>query len=112
MDRRPLPDLAEVFDHHGVCWGAYQTFRQLLEEDWRVSETNPVFREVDQPGLGMVRVGGSPLRYSALAATPPQRAPQLGEHTEAILAEVLGLAPHEIGALFDRGIVAGPAIAL
>jgi 2-methylfumaryl-CoA isomerase len=105
---RPLSTLAEVFDHHGVCWGAYQTFRQLLEEDWRVSEANPVFRDVEQPGLGKLRIGGSPLQFSAFEVAPPKPAPRLGEHTESILAEDLGLGGGEIAALFDRRIVAGP----
>jgi 2-methylfumaryl-CoA isomerase len=105
---RPLAALASVFDDHGVCWGAYQTFRQLLEEDWRVSETNPVFRDVDQPGLGKLRIGGSPLHFSAFSDAPPLPAPRLGQHTEAILADELGLAASEIGRLFDAGVVAGP----
>jgi len=32
----------------------------------------------------------------------------LGEHTEQILAEVLGLSEREIGSLHDRGVVSGP----
>jgi 2-methylfumaryl-CoA isomerase len=105
---RTLPEVAEVFDRYGVCWGAYQTFAQLLEEDWRVSDANPVFRDVEQPGLGKLRVGGSPLSFSALAREDPGPAPQLGEHSEQILAEDLGLSSHEIAELRDRGVVAGP----
>ena len=33
-------------------------------------------------------------------------APALGEHTEAVLADVLGLAGAEIGRLYDDGVVA------
>jgi 2-methylfumaryl-CoA isomerase len=36
------------------------------------------------------------------------RAPVLGEHTEEVLADVLGLSGSEIGRLYDGGIVAGP----
>jgi 2-methylfumaryl-CoA isomerase len=32
----------------------------------------------------------------------------LGEHTDEILAEELGLSAAEIGALHDAGVVAGP----
>jgi 2-methylfumaryl-CoA isomerase len=106
---RTMPAIAEVFDRHGVCWGAYQTFAQLLTEDWRVSDANPVFRDVDQPGIGKVRVGGSPLTFGALGREEPGPAPLLGQHTEQVLAEELGLSAHEIARLRDRGIVAGPA---
>jgi len=106
---RTLAEVAEVFDAHGVCWGAYQTFQQLLDEDWRVSEANPVFWDIEQPGIGKVRVGGSPLSFSAAERLDPAPAPVLGQHTEQILAEELGLGTSEIGRLFDEGVVAGPA---
>jgi 2-methylfumaryl-CoA isomerase len=106
--QRTLADVATEFDRLGVAWGAYQTFSQLLDEDWRVSEKNPVFRDVDQPGLGTVRMGGSPLSFAEIAREDPRPAPRLGQHSEEILSQDLGLATHEVASLFDRGIVAGP----
>jgi 2-methylfumaryl-CoA isomerase len=92
-----------------VCWGPYQTFRQLLEDDWRSSPaTNPVFAEIEQPGIGMVRAAGTPLTFSTLGRKPPGPAPRLGQHTDEILGDVLGLSGLEIGRLHDAGIVAGP----
>ena len=61
-------------------------------EDWRVSDANPVFRDIDQPGIGKVRAGGSPLAFGAISRDEPGPAPQLGQHTEQILTEELGLA--------------------
>ena len=51
-----------------------------------------------------------PRRSSSTAAgrLPARRAPALGEHTEEILGDVLGLGEGEIGRLFDAGTVAGP----
>jgi len=45
---------------------------------------------------------------SDLPQTPPRPAPVLGEHTDEVLAEILGLSALEIGKLHDSGIVAGP----
>jgi 2-methylfumaryl-CoA isomerase len=39
----------------------------------------------------------------------PPGAPKLGEHTDEVLAGVLGLSGAEIGRLHDSGLVAGPA---
>ncbi len=35
----------------------------------------------------------------------------LGEHTDEVLAELLGLSDAEIGRLHDDGVVAGPVMA-
>jgi 2-methylfumaryl-CoA isomerase len=39
----------------------------------------------------------------------PRPAPELGAHTDEVLAELLGLSGTEIGRLHDRGLVDGPA---
>jgi 2-methylfumaryl-CoA isomerase len=36
-----------------------------------------------------------------------QPAPRLGQHTDDVLAEVLGMSGTEIGRLHDAGVVAG-----
>ena len=103
-----LDELREIFDAQGVCWGPYQTFTQLVNDDPRCSTDNPMFAKVDQPGVGRVLVPGSPLAFSEIPRDRPVPAPVLGQHTDEVLAEVLGLSGHEIGLLHDKGIVAGP----
>ena len=107
--RHTQQELGELFDRHGVSWGPYQTFTQLVTEDPRCSSANPMFEEVEQPGIGSFLMPGSPLVFSDLERRPPERAPLLGEHTEEVLAGVLGMSDAEIGRLHDRGVVAGPA---
>jgi len=106
IEQRTLDDAAKVFEQHGVCWGPYQTFAQLLHDDWRCSEANPMFRDIDQPGIGKLRTPGSPVTFSAVPRRDPVPAPLLGEHTEQILTDELGLSSAEVGALFDDGVVA------
>ncbi|MGH2938442.1 MAG: CoA transferase [Solirubrobacterales bacterium] len=105
---RDLAKVREAFAGTGVSWGPYQTFRQLVEEDPRASTANPMFEAVEQPGIGTYLMPGTPLDFAALDRAPVRRAPLLGEHTEQILAEVLGLGEGEIGRLHDCGVVAGP----
>ena len=106
---RTLDELRETFDRHGVSWGPYQTFTELVERDPRCSTANPMFAEVEQPGIGTYLMPGSPLAFSDAERLPPKRAPLLGEHTDEVLAGVLGLSDGEIGRLHDQGIVAGTA---
>jgi 2-methylfumaryl-CoA isomerase len=84
---RDLAEVGEAFERHGVLWGPYQTFKQLVAEDPRASTANPMFAEVVHPGLGTFLTAGSPLRFSAAAPVPPRPAPALGEHTEEVLRE-------------------------
>ena len=107
VSSRTLSEVREVFDAHDVCWGPYQTFAELVSTDPRCSPANPMFAEVDQPGIGTYLMPGSPLEFSANDRVPPAPAPQLGQHTDEILAGVLGLSGAEIGRLHDEGVVAG-----
>ena len=52
----------------------------------------------------------SPLRFAGLDLDDPAPAPRLGQHTDEILGECLGLTAAEIGRLHDTGVVAGPAV--
>jgi 2-methylfumaryl-CoA isomerase len=105
---RPLAVVAAEFDQHRVCWGQYRTTPDLLAHDPRTSLANPVWETIDTPGIGPQRAAGTPIRASgeARGATPP--APLLGQDTDAVLVDVLGLSGAAIGRLHDTGIVAGP----
>jgi 2-methylfumaryl-CoA isomerase len=104
---RTLAEVGAAFDASGVAWGPYRTFRQMVDEDPRCSEANPMFGMTDNPGIGRYLAPGSPLAFAEMAREPPKPAPELGQHTDEILSEVLGLAAAEIGRLHDRKIVAG-----
>jgi len=104
-----LAEVRKIFDLHDVCWGPYQTFTQLVEQDPRCSLDNPLFAEVQQPGIGTYLMPGSPIVFGDADRLMARRAPTLGEHTEEVLADVLGLSDAEIGRLLGDGVVAGAA---
>ena len=108
---RTLEEVREELDRHDVSWGPYQTFTQLVEEDPRCSTESQMFEEIEQPGIGTYLMPGSPLDFSHAERLPPARAPILGEHTEEVLAGVLGMSDAEIGRLTDSGVVAGASSA-
>ncbi len=100
-------DLAAALTAGGVAWGPYQSVNQALAEDWRCSTDNPVFQEVAQPGIGTYLTPGSPLDFGASPREDIQPAPALGQHTDEILADILGLSEGAIAELHDEGIVGG-----
>ena len=103
---RGYGEVRAAFDEAGVCWGPYQSFLDMVREDPRCSTENPLFEDVDQPGIGRFMMPGSPLEFRRHAREAIRPAPTLGQHTDEILAGVLGLTGAKIGELRDRGIVA------
>jgi len=61
--------------------------------------------EYDHPDVGRVRLPGNPIKMSSMTGTPSQPAPRLGEHTDAILSELLKLPPERIAALRSAGAI-------
>ena len=98
---RTLMEVRAAFDGAGVLWGPYQDFGQMVREDPRCSAANPLFTEIEQPGVGRLLVPSSPLQPAA----PPRPAPRLGADTDAVLAQVLGLSPDRIAAYREAGIL-------
>ncbi len=100
-----LSELATAFDALGVCWGRYQSFTELVENDPRCSVENELYREVEQPGIGTYLSPGSPVAFDGMLSVEPTPAPALGADTESVLSD-LGLTSTEIGRLVDSGTVA------
>lgn len=102
----PLDALARILDDCGICWDRYQTVHELVTSDADCSPDNPIFAHVEQPGIGSYPVPGQPASFSAVTRHPARPAPRVGEHTDEILADVLGLDSPAIGKLHDQGVVA------
>jgi 2-methylfumaryl-CoA isomerase len=81
---------------------------QALARDSDLSAEHPMFSWLDQPGIGRYLAPASPLDFSKVPRLPARPAPRLGEHTDEVLLDLLGLPAHEVGALHDAGVVAGP----
>ena len=105
---RTVRDFAADFDAAGLTWSVFRTVREALAEDADLSDENPMFSVLDQPGLGRFPVPGHPAAFSAHERATPAPAPALGADTEAVLGDVAGLSDTEIAQLFDAGVVQSP----
>jgi len=102
---RTLAQVAEAFDRHSVCWSRYQSVAQLARDDPTCSTANPLFGAIEQPGVGPMLAPGLPLDFGGVPRRPAGPAPVLGQHTEEVLAELLGMDSAQYGQLHDRGVV-------
>jgi 2-methylfumaryl-CoA isomerase len=100
-------DVAVALQKAGALWAPYQSFRELAADKDAVVE-NPMFTVLDQPGIGRYPVAASPVQFAAVPRDKPAPAPTLGQHTDEILSDILGLSGAEIGRLHDEKVVGGP----
>lgn len=105
--QRTLADARLALDADRACWGPYQDVAQMLAEDARVSTDNPMFSPVAHRALGISLTARTPVDFSAVEAVPPPSGPILGQHTDEVLADVLGLGSGQIGDLHDRAVIGG-----
>ena len=87
IGQRDLAEVGDLFEAAGVLWGPYQSFKELIASRTMTSAPRRLVDEVEHPGLGRYLTVGSPIRFGANAALPPQAAPGLGQHTAEVLRE-------------------------
>lgn len=105
---RTLAEARTALDAARACWGPYQDVAQMLAEDARASVANPLFAEVEHRAVGRTLTARTPIAFSRVDAVAPLEGRVLGQHSEEVLADLLGLPSAAIARLFDRGIIAGP----
>lgn len=108
---RRVEEFAKEFDKRGITWSIFRSIKSAVQDDPDLSAENPMFSMLDQPGLGRFPVPGCPAQFSDHARTKPAPAPELGQHTEEILGDVVRLSDTEIAQLFDSGVVQSPRYA-
>ncbi len=106
MAAQSLTDLAPRLDAAGVTWGPYQTLAQAVRGDARLFTANPQFQTIAHKSGLTYPAAGPAATLAGEPRSPVRPAPQLGGDTDAVLAEVLGLASGAIGKLHDQGLVA------
>lgn len=97
-------ELAAALDSAGGCHGAYRTMLDAATDP--ALAANPLFHATSNPSGESYPAAGAFATLPGLDRLPPQPAPRLGQHSEEVLAERLGLTGGAIAALIDRKIVA------
>ncbi len=74
-------------------------------EDEHIAAARGMVVELEQPGLGAVKVQGNPVKMSETRPVPRGPAPALGEDTFEVLRDLLGVGPEEYERLRKQGVV-------
>jgi 2-methylfumaryl-CoA isomerase len=106
MSARSQAQLAPLFDKLGVCWAPYRTTLQALNDPQIMPPDSPLFTTIEHRSGHAYPTPGAAVDLPGLDRQTPVTAPRLGEHTDEVLAQVLGLSSGEIGKLHDDKLVA------
>lgn len=85
----------------GFSVGPVQTAAEV--HDCEQLAARRAFVEIEVGGT-TIRSPGAPLRMSGTATRNPERAPHLGEHTDEVLASLLGYSAEHIAELRSKGV--------
>ena len=95
-------ELESLLSEAGVPSGQLRNIAEVMEDPQ--VKARHLIDDIEYPGLGKIKVVKNPIFFSGHAPRTQLQAPQLGEHTAAVLAE-LGYSEAEIQRLEDAGIV-------
>ncbi len=66
---------------------------------------NDYITNVDHPALGSLKEIGIPVHLGATPGSIREAAPQLGQHTEEVLVDLLGYSWEDVETLRDKGVI-------
>jgi len=95
-------EVLEICDPLNIPVGPILSMKELAEEP-SLRETGTIV-EVDHPERGKYLTVGNPVKLSD-SSSDVVRSPLLGEHTDEILREVVGLSDNDIAAARDEGAI-------
>lgn len=85
---------------------AVSSFSREDDTDERIVQARNMVTEIEHPDCGPMKLVSPPVKYSFSEPSIRSPPPTLGQHTDELLAGVLGLSPEEITSLKSEGIVA------
>jgi len=96
-------ELQKCLDEHGVPMSPVNSIKDIFEDEQFKERKNIV--EVDHPRLGKVKIPGIVPTLSETPGSIRNIAPDLGEHNQEILTDLLGLKELDIIKLEKEGII-------
>lgn len=96
-------ELQKLLDEYGVPMSPIYSIKDIFEDPHYKARENIV--EVDHPRLGKVKIPGVVPKFSETPGAIRQIAPDLGEHTEDILKNLLELDDETIERLKEKNVI-------
>jgi crotonobetainyl-CoA:carnitine CoA-transferase CaiB-like acyl-CoA transferase len=94
---RTVAELVEIFTEHQVPHAPILGIKEALSQPQAIAREMVV--ETDHAVLGKIPIVNRSIRFPGAPQPVPTAPPALGQHTDAILADLLGLTPEQIEGL-------------
>ncbi|MGD9559345.1 MAG: CaiB/BaiF CoA transferase family protein [Oscillospiraceae bacterium] len=88
----------------GIPVGPIYNVAQVANDE-HIAKVREMRVPMQHPVLGDITVTGNPIKMAAIKPEEWTPAPLLGQHTEAVLQEMLGMDAAEVQALREKGVV-------
>jgi crotonobetainyl-CoA:carnitine CoA-transferase CaiB-like acyl-CoA transferase len=100
---RPVAEWLRRLEAAGIPCGRVRTVAEALDSEQ--VEARGLLLEVAHPTVGTGRYIGSPIHLTGASRGSRRPPPLLGQHTQEVLAERLGMSAHEVENLRRQGVV-------
>lgn len=101
---REIDDIVEVLLAAGVPSAPINTIDRVVK-DPHIAEAREMFVDLEHPVAGKMKVTGNQLKFTNRKVKIDRPAPVLGQHTEEILAEKLGIQHEEYKKLVEDSVL-------
>jgi len=103
MKTRTTQEWVEELEQAGIPCGPVNTIEQVAG-DPQVAARDMII-DVRHPEAGDFRVVNTPFKFSRTPYKVEQASPDLGQHTQDVLSQLLGMTHREIEKLKDAGAI-------
>jgi crotonobetainyl-CoA:carnitine CoA-transferase CaiB-like acyl-CoA transferase len=102
--QKTVQELVELLAEHEVPHAPILGIKEALSQPQAVARA--VVVETEHEVLGKIPIVNRPIKFAGAAQPVPAAPPVLGQHTDEILHEVLGMTSHQIDQLRSAKVVA------
>jgi crotonobetainyl-CoA:carnitine CoA-transferase CaiB-like acyl-CoA transferase len=100
---RTKDEWVKVFPDYELVFGAVQNYTELAHDPQMIA--NDYITTIDHPAMAPMKVAGIPVKLYDTHGKIQDPAPELGQHTEEVLQEVVDYTWEEIGRFKEEGII-------
>ncbi|MDP6357036.1 MAG: CaiB/BaiF CoA-transferase family protein [Planctomycetota bacterium] len=103
FQQKTTEEWLESLESAGIPSGPIQNVEQVIQHPQ--IQAREMVTEVPHPVAGPTLMPASPIKLSDTPTRVDKPAPELGEHNQMVLRELLGMSEEEIAALAERGVI-------